>query len=106
MIGLNKLRKRIHKHLSLFKSKDYSYIQNPFEHLTYSFLKILHRVLNMSLKLLCSQACKFVKTFECFKGTLSSLRQFLETECPLKMMKNTFYFTLKALLVLKIKLLK
>ena len=36
------------------------------------------------------------------KGTLSSLRQFLATENPLQMMKNAFYFTFKALLVLKI----
>ena len=36
-----------------------------------------------------------------FIGALSSLRQFLATENPLEMMKNTFYFTLKALLVLK-----
>ena len=37
-----------------------------------------------------------------FKGALSSLRQFLATENPLKMMKNAFYFTSKALFVLKI----
>ena len=36
------------------------------------------------------------------KGALSSLRQSLATETPLKIMKNTFYFTLKALLILKI----
>ena len=36
------------------------------------------------------------------KGTLSGLRQFLATEKPLKMMKRAFYFTLKALFVLKI----
>ena len=36
-----------------------------------------------------------------FKGTLSGLRQFLATESPLKMMKKFFYFTLKALFVLK-----
>ena len=35
------------------------------------------------------------------KGALSSLRQFLVTESPLKM-KNAFYFTLKALFVPKI----
>ena len=35
-------------------------------------------------------------------GALSSLKQFLATESPLKMMKNAFYFTLKALFVLKI----
>ena len=36
------------------------------------------------------------------KGSLSGLRQFLTTEAPLKIMKNAFYFTLKALFVLKI----
>ena len=36
------------------------------------------------------------------KGALSGLRQFLVTQNPLKMMKNAFYFTCKALFVLKI----
>ena len=36
------------------------------------------------------------------KGTLSGLDQFLATENPLKMMKNSFYFTLKAFLILKV----
>ena len=36
------------------------------------------------------------------KGDLSGLRQFLAIESPLKIMKNVFYFTLKALFVLKI----
>ena len=40
-----------------------------------------------------------------FKGALSGLRQFMATELSLKMMKNAFYFTLKALFVLKIKFL-
>ena len=35
-------------------------------------------------------------------GALSSLRKSLATETPLKIMKNTFYFTLKALFILKI----
>ena len=38
----------------------------------------------------------------CIKGALSGLRQFLAAESPLKMMKNAFYFTSKALFVLKI----
>ena len=42
--------------------------------------------------------CKFLS----LKGALSGLRQFLITESPLKMMKNAFYFTLKALFILKI----
>ena len=37
-----------------------------------------------------------------FKGTLSGLRQFFATESPLKMMENAFYFTSKALFILKI----
>ena len=37
-----------------------------------------------------------------FKGALSELRQFLITQSPLKMVKNAFCFTLKALFVLKI----
>ena len=36
------------------------------------------------------------------KGALSGLRQFLVTENPLKLIKNAYYFTLKALFVLKI----
>ena len=36
------------------------------------------------------------------KGGLSGLRQFLAAKSPQKMMKTAFYFTLKALLVLKI----
>ena len=36
------------------------------------------------------------------KGALSGLRQFLATEGRLKITKNTFYFTLKALFILKI----
>ena len=35
-------------------------------------------------------------------GALEGLRQCLVTENPLKMMKNTFYFTLKVIFVLKI----
>ena len=36
------------------------------------------------------------------KGALPRLKQFLATESPSKMMKNAFYFTSKALFVLKI----
>ena len=36
------------------------------------------------------------------KGALSGLRKFLLVESPLKMMKNAFYFSLKALFILKI----
>ena len=36
------------------------------------------------------------------EGALKVLRQFLTTESPLKMMKNAFCFTLKALFVLEI----
>ena len=45
---------------------------------------------------------KILLKFVRIKGALYGLRQFLITESPLKMMKNAFYFTLKALFVLKI----
>ena len=37
-----------------------------------------------------------------FKGALEGLRQFFASESTFKKMKNAFYFTLKALSVLKI----
>ena len=40
--------------------------------------------------------------FYLVKGTLSSLRQCLATKGPLKIIKNAFYFTLKALFILNI----
>ena len=36
------------------------------------------------------------------RGALSRVKQFLETESTIKMMKKAFYFTLKALFFLKI----
>ena len=39
--------------------------------------------------------------FHIIKGALSSLWQLLAAEIPLKMMKNAFYFTFKALLALQ-----
>ena len=41
------------------------------------------------------------KKWQYLKSTVSDLRQFLATGSRLKMMKNAFYFTLKALIVLK-----
>ena len=43
-----------------------------------------------------------VITITLFKGALSGLRQLLATESPLKIMKDVFCFTLKALFVLMI----
>ena len=42
------------------------------------------------------------KSFGVFKDALSGLKLFVETEIHLKMIKNAFYFTSKALFVLKI----
>ena len=44
----------------------------------------------------------WILIFSSFKGAPSGLRPFLASESPLKMMKNAFYFTSKALFVLKI----
>ena len=38
----------------------------------------------------------------CLQGALSGLRSFLATESPLKIIKNAFYFTSKALFIPKI----
>ena len=45
---------------------------------------------------------QFLSTMKIFKGVLSGLKKFLANEIHLKMMKNTFYFTLESLFVLKI----
>ena len=50
----------------------------------------------------CSKVCVSGKIIILFKAALSGLKQFLAAESPLKMMKNDFCFTSKALLVLKI----
>ena len=60
------------------------------------FLNFVHLML---FKLIFrSNTCQ---TLSFFKGALSDLRQFLATESLLKMMKNAFYFTLKAFFLLK-----
>ena len=61
---------------------------------TFKNLKLENYRYNISLKL---ALCVYD-----LKGALSGLRQFLATISPLKMMKNAFYFTSKALYVLKI----
>ena len=50
----------------------------------------------------CGIAYVISHNYEIIQGALSGLRQLLATENPLKMMKNAFYFTSKALFVLKI----
>ena len=44
----------------------------------------------------------FLNIAKNLKAALSGLREFLATKIPLKIMKNIFYFTLKALFFLKI----
>ena len=58
--------------------------QDTFEKLERSFISVLFNL----------HICTF-------KGALSGLRQFLAVKSPLKMMKTAFYFTPKALFVLK-----
>ena len=59
-----------------------------------SLLLILSKV-NTALSVLIYQ-------FSFFKGALTGLKQFLATVSLLKMIKNAFHFTIKALLMLKI----
>ena len=46
---------------------------------------------------------RYMRVYESlrFKGPVSGLRQFLTIENPLKIMKNSFYFMLKTIFVLK-----
>ena len=66
----------------------------------YIFLNKSDIIHNLQLELR-QQYCNIVN-ISCLKGELSGLRQFRATESPLKMMKNTFYFTSKGLFVLKV----
>ena len=52
---------------------------------------------SLGMILLCTSNDFKIVYLEGLKGALSGLRQFLATESPFKMMKNTFYFTSKAL---------
>ena len=54
-----------------------------------------------ALKFVCIKICCFTVN-RSFKNALSDLRQFLATESPLKMIKNTCYFTPKPPFTLKI----
>ena len=58
---------------------------------------------NMLNRLLRSKSMQphFIVFYD-FKGTLSSLRQYSATKRLLKMIRNAIYFSLKALLVLKV----
>ena len=67
---------------------------------TVNNLKLLKTVIAKRPTLGVWQGSKHASSF--VKGALSSLKQVLATEVPLKVMKNAFYFTLRALLVLKI----
>ena len=62
--------------------------------------------LNKTVNFICEKFDEFehdrAQKEKIIKGALSGLRQFLATECTLKMMKNAFYITSKALFVLKI----
>ena len=45
---------------------------------------------------------KYQNHLKYLKGAVAGLRQFLETERPLNIMENGFYFTLKAVFFLEI----
>ena len=85
------------------RNKDFSYVEIPGgkESPSFSkndpFKKIYVRRVRFGSRV-CCRLCSKRK----FKGALSGLRQYLASESPLRMMKNGFYFTFKALFVLKI----
>ena len=63
-----------------------------------NFLRIIFLKTQNYLPLLLNTPFHLAK----IKGALSGLKQVLATESPLKIMKNAFYFTSKALFVLQI----
>ena len=63
-----------------------------------NFLKKSAKVKNITILLFMTLDMSLIDG----KGALKDQRQFLTTDSPLKMMKNVFYFTLKALFVFKI----
>ena len=71
------------------------YLNFPSYYTSYGFPSIVTVMLTL-------QCLVSTNRSEILKGTLSGLRQFLATEIPLKLMKNTFYFTSEALFVLNI----
>ena len=58
--------------------------------------------LQISSVLVSRPSMENLTVYQELKGALSALRKFLAIESPLKMMKNVFYFSLKALFILKI----
>ena len=58
--------------------------------------------LQISSVLVSRPSMENLTVYQELRGALSALRKFLAIESPLKMMKNVFYFTLKAFFVLKI----
>ena len=100
-----------------------TYYSKPFHKATQNYLKAVNgmkaitsfdkhgatqiifwgKVFKRGVRKFCGrQPLKSLKEYGLLKGAPSGLRQFLATKNPLKMMRNAFYFTSKALLVLKI----
>ena len=55
---------------------------------------------------MCDDNTQSEKDMLMIKGALSGLRQFLATESPLKIMRNAFHFTIKALFCSQYNLVK
>ena len=72
----------------------------PFRSIVYAELK--HLILITPKALLSYWHFYTFNPVQILKGALSGMRQFLAIESPLKILKKAFYFTSKALFVLKI----
>ena len=75
--------------ISLVENEPYDFLQKNVM-LTVPFL--LHQML-----FLVSRITVFIQEITILAGALSGLRQFLVTKSPLKLMKNSFYSTVKVL---------
>ena len=72
---------------------------SDFYYFKLSYIGNLSHHIKNKLSKLCKEFCKEKVNI---KGALSGMRQFFATESHLKMMKNIFYFSSKALFFLKI----
>ena len=91
---------KFYKEIKIFKTDFQTFFKVVLCHKFYVLAKVDSKMAVRIVSKILQKNVYFVCLV--FKGALSSLKQFLETERPLKMVKNAAYFTSNALFVRKI----
>ena len=73
-----------------------------FNFISWNFAALIPRAIHVRKYVINYSFCSTMPIKQLLKGPLSGLEQLLKTESPLKVIKNAFYFMLKALFVLEI----